>query len=262
VALEAVINYLGPMNERPRFHAQDHSRDNLVLDPRTVPIEDLRDHGASLTREGFTLVPHRTAVRDFRDDATAQPVYAAEVERLILEQTRADRVVVTGKALLRFSERAPEAGKLFNSLPARFIHIDVSDTTANEFAARSERRKVRRFAHYNVWRVVSDPPQDVPLAVCDARTLAADDLVPADAVFDAVDGPEWSFEALLVRYNPRHRWCTFRDMTRDEALIFKTNDSDPQEPHNIPHSAFDNPNCPPGTPPRVSVEARAIAYWY
>jgi len=262
MAIEAIVNYLGPMNERPRFHAQDHSRDNLVLDPRTVPIEDLRDQGASLKREGFALVPHRTAVRDFRDDATAQPIYAAEVERLILEQTRADRVVVTGKALLRFSERAPESGKLFNSLPARFIHIDVSDATAREFAAGSERRKVRRFAHYNVWRVVSDPPQDVPLAVCDARTLAADDLVPADAVFDAVDGPEWSFEALLVRYSPRHRWCTFRDMTPDEALIFKTNDSDPAEPHNIPHSAFDNPDCPAGVAPRVSVEARAIAYWY
>jgi hypothetical protein len=260
--VEATINYLGPMRERPRYHAQNHARDNLVLDPRQVMIEDVRQGDApTLAREGFTLVPHETAAGDFREDAS-QSVYAGEVEQLILAQTGADRVVVTGKALLRFSERAPESGKLFNSLPARFIHIDNSDPTAREFATRSEPKPVRRFAHYNIWRVLSQPPQDVPLTVCDARSLTPNDLAEADAVFDAPGAPEWSFEGLLVRYSPRHRWCYVSDMTRDEALIFKTNDSDPSEPHQIPHSAFDDPSCPPDVSPRVSVEARAIAYWY
>lgn len=260
--VEAVINYLGAMTARPRYHAQDHSRDNLVLDPRKVSIEDMRaSDPPALTREGFALVPHKSVVRDFGDDS-AQSIYASEIERLISRTTGAERVVVTGKALLRFGERAPESGRLFNSLPVRFIHIDISDATARAFAERSEPRKHRRFAHYNVWRVLSEPPQDVPLAVCDARSLAPDDLVEADAVFDMPGQPEWSFEGLLVRHSPRHRWCTFSNMTRDEALIFKTNDSDPAEPHHIPHSAFDDPNCPAGVPPRVSVEARAIAYWY
>jgi hypothetical protein len=259
--VEANINYLGPMHERPRYHAHDHSRDNLHLDPRKVTIQDMREGGAPTARQGFALVPHRTAAGDFRDEA-AQTVYAPEVERLILQHTGADRVVVAGKALLRFGERAPESGKLFNSLPARFIHIDISDATAREFAARSERRRVRRFAHYNIWRVLSEPPQDVPLAVCDARSLSPEDLAEADAVFDLPGAPEWSFEGLLVRYSPRHRWCYFSAMTRDEALIFKTNDSDPGEPHHVAHSAFDDPSCPPGVPPRVSVEARAIAYWF
>ncbi|HEY1960871.1 MAG TPA: CmcJ/NvfI family oxidoreductase [Rhizomicrobium sp.] len=260
--VEASINYLGPMRERPRYHAQDHARDNLVLDPRIVTIEDMREgEAASLAREGFVLVQQTTAAGEFREDA-AQAVYAAEIERLIMEHTGADRVVITGKALLRFSERAAESGMLFNSLPARFIHIDISDPTAHEFAARSEPRPVRRFAHYNIWRVLSEPPQDVPLTVCDARSLTPDDLVEADAVFDAPGAPEWAFEGLLVRYSPRHRWCYFSNMRRNEALIFKTNDSDPSEPHHIPHSAFDDPSCPPDVPPRISVEARAIAYWY
>ena len=261
--VEGTINYLGPMHERPRYHAQDHARDNLNLDPRKVTIEDMREGEApTLAREGFALVPHKSSAGDFRDEPT-QTIYAAEIEKLVVEQTRADRVVVTGKALLRFGERAPESGKLFNSLPARFIHIDISDATAREFAARSERRRVRRFAHYTLWRVLSAPPQDVPLAVCDARSLAPEDLVEADAVFDAPGGaPEWSFEGLLLRHSPRHRWCYFSNMTRDEALIFKTNDSDPAEPHHIPHSAFDDPSSPTDVSPRVSVEARAIAYWY
>lgn len=261
--VEAVVNYLGTMTERPRYHAQDHGRDNLVLDPRKVAIEDLRDGDPpSLAREGFALVRHASAVEDFRDDEQAQPVYAREIEELIADLTGADRVVFSGKALLRFGERSPLSGKLFNSQPARFIHIDISDPTAKEFASRFEPRAVRRFAHYNIWRALSAPPQDVPLAVCDARSISPKDLIEADAVFDAVGAPEWSFEGLLVRHNPRHRWCYIRDMTRDEALVFKTNDSDPDEPHHVPHTAFDDPTCPANVPPRMSVEARAIAYWY
>ena len=83
----------------------------------------------------------------------------------------------------------------------------------------------------------------------------------ADAVFDVPGKPEWSFEALIVRYNPAHRWCYFRDMTADEALIFITNESDPARPHHIPHTAFDDPSCPPTAPPRSSVEIRVCAFF-
>jgi hypothetical protein len=260
VTVEAVINYLGPMAERPRYHAQDHSRDNLFLDPRRVRIEDLRNQTTSLLREGFVLVPHASEVDDFQSvDGHAR--YAAETEQLVRKQTGADRVVITGKALLRFAERSALSGTLFNSTPARFIHIDVSDATAREFARRAEPGPVRRFAHYNVWRVLSPPPQDVPLTLLDVRTLSPDDLVPADAVFD-VPGAEWSFEGLLLRHNPRHRWCYFRNMSCGEALIFKTNDSDSGQPHAVAHCAFDDPSCPPGVAPRNSVEIRAIAFWH
>ena len=95
-----------------------------------------------------------------------------------------------------------------------------------------------------------------------ALPVPASPQTKADAVFDAVGAPEWSFEGLLVRHNPRHRWRYFRDMTRNEALVFKTNDSDPREPHHVPHSAFDDPSCTAGVPPRMSVEARAIAFWF
>lgn len=261
-AVEATINYLGAMSERARYHAQDHARDNLVLDPHKVRITDRRGDPASLAREGFELVPHRSAVADFRDEAEVARVHNREIEGLLLGVTGADRVVVTAKGILRFGEGSPDSGKLFNSHPARFIHIDISDATARQFADRSrpDGMTVRRFAHYNVWRVISEPPQDVPLAVCDARSLAPNDLAFADAVFD-MPGAEWSFEGLLVRHNPAHRWNYHSGMTRDEALVFKTNDSDPTAPHHIPHSAFDDPSCPPGVTPRASIEMRAIAYW-
>lgn len=261
------ISYLGAMTVRPRYYANDHSRDVLVLTPRTVEIEDARTRSIapSLEREGFTLVEHKSAVADFRNSAQVALAHPAEIERLVQHLSGADAVVVSSPGVLRFSEASPDSGKLNNSLPARFIHIDVSDATAAIFAERSRpsrEKPLRRAAHYNVWRVISPPPQDVPLAVCDARTLATEDLVAADAVFDAPGKPEWSFEGLLVHYNERHRWSYFSGMSRDEALVFKTHDSDPAQPHHVPHTAFNDPTCPPGVAPRASIEMRAIAYWF
>ena len=266
--VEGRVNYTGAMTERPRYYANDHSRDVLALEEHTIHVDDARRSALapSLEREGFALIKHSSAVEDFRDAAAVARTYPAEIEQLVAQLSGADRAVVTAPGVLRFSESSPDSGRLNNSLPARFIHIDISDPTAKAFADRScprdAGRRVRRFAHYNVWRVISAPPQDVPLAVCDARSLAPEDLVEADAIFDVPGKPEWSFEGLVVRYNSRHRWSYFSNMTREEALVFKTNDSDPGQPHNVPHTAFNDPTCPTGVAPRASIEMRAIAYWF
>lgn len=264
--VRGVVNYTGVMHERPRFYAKDHLRDNLVLDPHEVTIEDGRTLAdpPSLAREGFALVRHATAVTNFRDPTEVRRLNAPEVERLIQELTGADAVVCNGPGILRWSEASAESGTLVNSIPARFIHIDSSDSAAATFAERAKPNgfgHVRRYAHFNVWRVLSPPPQDVPLAVCDSRSVAESDLIPADAIFDAPGVPEWSFESLLLRHSPRHRWVYYSDMTIDEALVFKTKDSDPHEPHHVPHSAFDDPTCPRGAVPRQSLEMRACAFW-
>jgi hypothetical protein len=262
------VNYIAEMRERPRYYANDHSRDVLTLDPRAVTIEDMRvrSDAPSLSREGFELFFHRSSVADFKDPADVQAVHPREIEDLLLRVSGADRVVVSSPGVLRFGEKSPEAGKFNNSLPARFIHVDISDVTAKRFAERSAppgvSRAIRRFAHYNVWRALSPPPQDVPLAICDARSIGLADLMEADAVFDVAGTPEWSFEGWVVRYSAAHRWSYFSDMKRDEALVFKTNDSDPEEPHCVPHSAFDDPTCPDGVTPRASIEMRGTAYWY
>jgi hypothetical protein len=265
-AVPGQINYLAKTDVRPRYYANDHSRDVLTLDPRTVMIEDARQRAEppSLDREGFTLVPHKSEISDFRDTARVGAVHPGEIRRLLLEISGADEVVVNGAGVLRFGEKSQEAGQLDNSYPARFVHIDISDPTAAAFAERSAAagRRIRRYCHYNVWRTFSGAPQDVPLTMCDARTLAPEDLIEADAVFDAPDKPEWSFEGLVIAYNPAHRWSYFRDMSPDEVLIFKTNDSDPAGAHHVPHSAFNDPGCPEGVRPRASIEMRGVAYWY
>jgi hypothetical protein len=259
-----MINYAARMDVRPRYYANDHSRDVLKIDAQRMAIIDARGLTPSLDIEGFTLVPHLSDVADFGDSAAIWNVHRPEIADLVKSLSGADLVLVNAPGLLRFSEKSGRAGSLNNSMPARFAHVDITDVTAQNFAAQStpEGKTIRRHAHYNVWRAISNPPQDVPLAVCDARSVADDDLIVADAIFDEPGSPEWSFEGWVVAHSPNHRWHWFSNMNRDEALVFKTNDSDRSKARCVPHVAFDDPDCPVDAAPRASLEMRAIAYWF
>ncbi|MGV3512964.1 MAG: CmcJ/NvfI family oxidoreductase [Novosphingobium sp.] len=261
--MDALIAYSGRKFARPRYYANAHERDEVDIAPVPMAMTDARGRGTSIDCEGFELIAHKSAVTDFADREQVSRIHLREIEELVQARTGADLVHVGAPGLLRFSERSGKAGSLDNSMPARFAHIDISDATARAFAERGANgRPYLRCAHYNVWRAISPPPQDVPLAFCDARSLAPEDLIAADAVFDAPGQPEWSFEGLVVAHNPAHRWHWFSEMTIDEAVLFKTNDSDPACAHHVPHVAFDLPGCPTDAPPRVSIEMRATAYWW
>jgi hypothetical protein len=258
------INYVARSDDRPRYFANDVSRDTVVIDARMMPVTDVRGDAARLDREGFVRVDHRSAVADFADGGAVDAIHRGEIAALIARLSGADHVAVPSGGVLRFAERSTLSGALDNSRPARFAHVDVSDATAAAFAERSAppARAIRRFAHFNIWRAISAPPQDVPLALCDARSFDRADLLPADAMFDRPGEPLWSFEGLVFAPGAGHRWCWFSGLDRDQAIIFKTHDSDPGQPHCVPHVAFDNPDCPADTPPRASIEMRAIAYWF
>jgi len=267
MTVPARINYTGQMSEKPRYHAMDPSRDVHVLDPRTVQIGEAHRAQASLGREGFQLVRHSSSVRDYFDGEELERAYYPEVCRLVREVTGARAAAVAATPFVRFGERAAQSGQLRNSRPARFVHIDYGDARGKAlaeqvFATLEDRSWLyRRFAHYNLWRVLTPPPQDVPLAVCDASSLERGDLIEALAVFDFAGVPERTADSYVVRYNPSHRWRYFRDMTPEEALIFVTNESDPARPHHVPHTAFDDPSCPPTAVARSSIEIRVVAYF-
>ena len=72
----------------------------------------------------------------------------------------------------------------------------------------------------NLWRPIRGPLRDAPLAVCDARTVDAEDLVPSDLVYRDRVGETYS-----VTYNPAHHWYYVPEMRRDEALLLKIADT-------------------------------------
>ncbi len=270
---QGVVNYLDPhfvanLVTTPEFYSEDTSRSTIVLRSATVPIQNARPirNSLSFDDQGFMLVDHKSAVTDFENSDEVQRLYAAELERLILDLSGAAVVRVTPGFLLRFGEGSKKTGSRTNSRPGRFAHSDYSEVSAQKFAkARApdglELRPGQRFAAFNIWRAVSHPPQDIPLAVCDPRSVSPTDCVTAYSVIDAPGAPEFRFESTLFVHNPAHRWHYFRDMTRHEVLIFKAYDSDQSRPQCVPHSAFDDPGCPRGVPTRVSIEARAFAYF-
>lgn len=257
-----VINYSARQPARPRYYANDHSRDTVIVEQHAMTAHDARAAAVGLDDAGFMLVDHKSAVRDFADRETATRLHCPEIAELIQSVTGADYVHCKAGPLMRFSERSGKAGSADNSYPARFCHVDVSDATGRAFAERSaEGRPFLRAAHYNVWRALSPAPQDVPLALLDARSLSGNELILADAIFDSPGG-EWQFEGYVVAHDPAHRWHWFPDLSADEAIIFKTHDSRTDVARLMPHVAFDDPLSPPDAAPRVSIEMRAIAYWW
>lgn len=262
--VRAEIGYSTRTMKRPYFYANAHEKDFVPLAPQEVLIRDARAAGCSLDKEGFTLVEHRSAVADLTDLEQVAAVHVGEIADLLTNVSGADHVDIFSRGILRFSERAGQNDAHDNSHPARFVHVDMSVDAAR--AARDkgapQGRTIARSVQYNVWRVLSQPPQDVPLALCAFDSLAMDDLIVCDAIFDPPGAPEWSFENYLLEANPAHRWYYYPDMHPAEALVFVTSESDPARPLLMPHGAFDNPLVPADAPPRVSLEMRGTAYWF
>ena len=260
--VQAEMTYFKSAVGRPTFGSED----NAEIETRIMTVHDASSWAdpATLDREGIALVPFKTAIKDFRDRDDVQTNYGGELAELIRGATGASYAFGFGIGHMRFSPRyseAPPGGR-----PAPLAHVDVTPRTAPGIGSgnpffQSEPEVLRpgqRLVGYNVWRVLSYPPHDIPLAVCDQRSVARDDLVEADGVY-VMGSDRLTSEAYLVRHNPAHRWIYFRDMTPGDALIFRAYESYEAGFPGVPHAAFTDPSCPRSAAGRISVEARVYA---
>ena len=110
-----------------------------------------------------------------------------------------------------------------------------------------------------MWRAVSPPPQDFPLAVCDARTVGVDDEATVTAITEERGAGDIRHDTTGYVYSPAHRWHYYPDMTIDEVIVFKAHDTDKRRSGRVPHTAFTDPTCPAGVATRASVEMRGLA---
>ena len=267
--VRAEIGYSERTEKRPYFYANAHEKDFVPLKPAEVTIADARGLDCTLDREGFTLVAHKSAVEDLTNLEAVAEVHRGEIADLLKRVTACDAVVMTPFGILRFSEKLGENAAHDNSHPARFVHVDMATEAAAAMRDKTAPadipagKTVVRSAQYNVWRSLAGGTQDVPLGLCAYPSVAREDLLDCDAIFDPLDGsPEWGFPNYLLAYNPAHRWYYYSDMTPDEAIVFKTSESDPARAQLMPHGAFDNPLAGPDAPARVSLEMRGTCYWF
>lgn len=267
-AVEAELNYLRAGEGRPVSYTFEPPPGvpwtSGALEPRRVTIRDARPLAAagklSLDKSGFERIDHRSALTDFSDDDAIRSIYYNESAQVLLKATGAEKVVVFDHTL-RDSLNGSRATSSLRE-PVRRVHNDqtfvsgprrVRDHLPADEAAQ---RLKHRFAIINLWRPL-DVVEQLPLALCDARSIAANDLVPSDLVYKDKVGETFSFT-----HNPAHRWYYFPKLRPDEALLLKIYDSrDDGTARLTAHTAFEDPTTPEGAAPRRSIELRALVFW-
>jgi hypothetical protein len=265
--VDAPLVYLAPMAERPHNYTYDPPpgvpRSNSIAETHVVPVFSARplERDISLDREGFALLHSKSVVRDFYDDEEVRRVYYPEAERVLAEATGAKRVFVFDHTVRRRVKGGVDRAPGTPRQPATRIHVDHTVKSGPQrvrdiLGAEAEDWLRGRMQVINLWRPIRGPLRDAPLAVCDALSVASEDLVPSDLIYRDRVG-----EIYGVRFNPNHRWFYVPDMQPDEALLLKCYDSATDgRARFAPHTAFDDPTVDADALPRESIELRTFVF--
>lgn len=267
-AVQAELNYLRAGEGRPVSYTYEPPPGvpwtSGELEARRVTIHDARGLAAagelSLDKSGFQHVRHASALTDFGNEDAIRSTYYSESEQLLLKATGAEKIVVFDHTIR--DSKSGSRSTAYLREPVRRVHNDqtfvsgprrVRDHLPADEAAQ---RLQRRFAIINLWRPL-DVVEQLPLALCDARSIDPADVVPGDLVYRDKVGETFSFT-----YNPAHRWYYFPRLRPDEALLLKIYDSREDGTARLTaHTAFEDPATQPDAAPRRSIELRALVFW-
>ncbi|KAJ4000337.1 hypothetical protein F5050DRAFT_1563172 [Lentinula boryana] len=242
------------------------SRYNWIQEEHIVPIENIRGREGSynLDSAGFQYYQHKSTHTSFLDDEEIEKEYYPESEELIKELTGASKVVLFDHTIRR---RRP--GELDSDpskrQPVSNVHVDQTSKSAvnrvHRHLPESEAPELlrNRFQIINLWRPISNPAYDWPLTLCDFRSIDKDrDLVPIALLY-----PDREGETYGVKYSPEHKWKYLKGMTPEEIVLIKCYDSteDRGVSDLTPHTAFEDPSTPEGSPFRESIELRALVFY-
>jgi hypothetical protein len=266
-SVQSALNYIVPGGDKPVTASNlpgavrvTSNSGNYQARPVTIRNGRLVN-GFSLDREGFLLVKHETKMKNFYDDDEVKRVYYPEIEQLVKQFTGAARVLVFDHTLRAENEAVRE--EKFASRPVRSVHNDYTEWSGpqrvRDLFPKEEAEALikKRFSVIQVWRPVRNPVLSAPLAMADAQSIAAGDLIGTERRY-----PDRVGEIYHLSYNANHRWFYFPNMQTDEAIVFKCYDSlkDGRSRWSA-HAAFDDPNSPADAPARESIEMRTLAFF-
>ena len=186
---------------------------------------------------------------------------SSKVIEAIKAATGADRVFVFDHTVRKRVQGAADLRDGSPRQPVARVHVDHTEKSGPQrvrdlIPDEAEELLKGRVQIINLWRPIRGPLLDSPLAVCDARTVKANELVASDLVY-----PHRVGETYSVKYNPDHRWFYVPRMTADEILLLKCFDSKTDgRARFAPHSAFADPTTPSDAPPRESIELRTLVF--
>lgn len=286
-SVQTEITYLAPGSFiNRRFVAPGIEHNTGRYEAYRVNVSDGRSIKGqfSLDVHGFTLADYPTSVRDFFDKDEVERLYPAEVVAAVSALTGATRVAPLGWMVRTAGDMSEYQRQIVGYThrggvqpPAGEAHVDFTPARAEPLARAIYERTFpdgkgfSRFIASSLWRVFSEPPQDCPLAVCDARSVSRDEGVPntmfivdrlpdEQTMLGEMENEKDAPAAAIFHYNPAHRWWYFSNMTRSEALLLKFHDSDASKALRAPHTAFRDPSFQDAKT-RQSIEFRTIAYF-
>jgi len=247
---------------------------NEDREPRDVIVASVRDRTVppALDVHGFELVAFNPSVDDIYDTAQQEAVFNPQVADFVRRHLNAREVRVFFPFLRGEEAQRRMPGSL--TAPAPTAHVDYTHETGHYWfdhilGADADRYRGSRFAIINLWRPITGPLRDHPLAMCDAQSLGPDDLMVSKVVSRAdehgrpvADGKIYEAAVYALAYNPGHRWYYVPDMMPDEALLLKNYDSQLDGVARFsPHCAFKDPSTPADVLPRASIEVRCLVVW-
>jgi hypothetical protein len=268
----AQVEFLSKCTERPIYYASSAGRNakyevDQPMDIVTVEVDDARQRAdQDAAREfgqhpsGFDLLNFDTLVGNFLDQEQIETVYEPEVREFLQQITGAYRVHLFDHTV-RASDPDLREQKNVRE-PATLVHNDYTSKSGfvclqENLGDDAEELEKGRFQIVNVWRPLSDPVEDFPLALVDSRSLTRDHLVDTER-----RSPTHVGEIQLALHDAAQRWFYFSAMRPNEVLMFKTFDSidGGTRPCSI-HTAIHLPDVPPNAKPRESIETRAFVFF-
>ncbi|KAF9258547.1 hypothetical protein L218DRAFT_909323 [Marasmius fiardii PR-910] len=247
---------------------------NVGSSTHEVVVENVRgkEHLYTLDNAGFQFLHHPTKCTNFNDPKELEE-YGQECTELVREITKAKHVILFSSA-----QRRSATGKKDESVtkrkPASEVHVDVSPASADvrlhRYAPGGDAAafKDSRFQIINVWRPIGKTAYDWPLALCTwnsvdtkSDTFTVQRRPPQPDKSEGTEGIVMYNESLGVSYNPNHQWKYVRGMTTDDIVLIKNHDTKAGVAQYTPHTAFEDPTTPDGSPPRESIEMRFVVLY-
>ena len=239
---------------------------SFKLKDHNATVSNVRGHESefSTDKSGFSIHRSPATEKAFVEDKLIRESYYPEVEALLKKELQGvKKVVFFDHTIRRQDPNSPRQ-------PVQQVHVDQTPMAAAARVRRhlpadeAEQLLQGRYQIINVWRPISHPATDRPLAVVDWRSTSHSDFVkldllypdreptkttdsdtssnsskpsvdsdddrgheklPATTSYESTTGYTPKGETFGVAANPSHKFYYVKDMTPDEAMFIKCFDS-------------------------------------
>lgn len=207
-----------------------------------------RENEFNTNNSGFAVYNYPAREKTFTDDQAVRDGYYKEVEQLLREKLPGIKKVHIFDHTIRRQDKASPRQ------PVQQVHVDQTPGATDVRVRRhlpeeADELLKGRYQIINVWRPISHPASDFPLAVVDWRSTEPADFIPVDLMYpkradsvtddddrgkealpdpnsmDNANGYEVKGETLGVAANTNHKFYYQKDMTPDEVMFLKCYDS-------------------------------------